>query len=347
MKWKRTLQLVEAHCEGEIGKVITAGVIDVPGRTMYEKMSYLNSTDDSLVRLLMYEPRGCAQMAANLLLPPVNDQADVGLIVLQADGAHPMSGSNVVCVVTVLLETGMVESTEPDSTVVIDTPAGLVHARARCRDGVCEQVTLEMPPAFVASTGNVVDIDGFGPIKADVAFGGEYYVLVRTSEIGLTIEPGNAHLLARAGFTIQNAFAEVVKVQHPAIPELNRITNIMFYEQLDELEIRTCTTGMTGRVDRSPCGTGSTAFMALLKDRGHLEVGQSLVSRSIIDSRFELHCVSETNLGDVPAILCTVSGRAWIYGVEQLGLDPSDPFARGFVLSDTWGERSSTLVRDA
>ena len=344
MEWQRTLQLVEAHCEGEIGKVVTAGVIDVPGRTMYEKMCHLNTTDDALLRLLMYEPRGCAQMAANLLLPPVNEEADVGLIVLQADGAHPMSGSNVICVVTVLLEMGMLDRSEPDATVVVDTPAGLVTAKARCRKGKCEQVTLEMPAAFVAAAGVVAEVEGLGRIKADIAFGGEFYVLVPTSAIGLSIEPGNAHLLARAGFAVQKAFADAVEVQHPTVAALNRITNIMFYEELDNLEIRTCTTGMTGRVDRSPCGTGSTAYMALLKDKGRIQTGERLVSRSIIDSRFELGFISETLLAQTPALLCTVSGQAWIYGIEQLGLDPSDPFARGFVLSDTWGERASTLL---
>ena len=344
MEWQRTLQLVEAHCEGEIGKVVTAGVIDVPGRTMYEKMCHLNTADDALLRMLMYEPRGCAQMAANLLLSPVDEAADVGLIVLQADGAHPMSGSNVICVVTVLLETGMLGRGEPDPRVVIDTPAGLVTARTRFRNGKCEQVTLEMPAAFVAAAGVVAEVEGLGRVEADIAFGGEFYVLVPTSAIGLTIEPGNAHLLARAGFAIQKAFADAMEVQHPTVAELNRITNIMFYEELDNLEIRTCTTGMTGRVDRSPCGTGSTAYMALLKERGRIEAGERLVSRSIIDSRFELGFRSETTLAEVPAILCTVSGQAWIYGIEQLGLDPTDPFARGFVLSDTWGERAGALT---
>ena len=343
MEWQRTLQLVEAHCEGEIGKVVTAGVIDVPGRTMYEKMCHLNTTDDTLLRLLMYEPRGCAQMAANLLLPPVNEEADVGLIVLQADGAHPMSGSNVICVVTVLLEMGMLDRSEPDATVIVDTPAGLVTARARCRKGKCEQVTLEMPAAFVAAAGVVAEVEGLGRIKADIAFGGEFYVLVPTSAIGLSIEPGNAHLLARAGFAGQKAFADTIEVQHPTVAALNRITNIMFYEELDNLEIRTCTTGMTGRVDRSPCGTGSSANLAILHARGQVRTGDVRTSRSIIGGTFTAEMLGETTVGDRLAVLPRITGQGYVFGRQQLRLDDQDPFTDGFAMSDTWGPQVGEL----
>ncbi|HKS11664.1 MAG TPA: proline racemase family protein, partial [Pseudomonas sp.] len=178
MRWKQTLQLAEVHCEGEIGKVITGGVLGIPGATMLDKMNYINEVDDSLRRLVTLEPRGCLQMSVNLLLPPTRPEAHAGFIVLQADKAHPMSGSNCICVVTALLELGMVPMQEPETTVVLDTPAGLVTARAQCADGRCLNVSLDMVPAFVEHLDLAIETEQFGTIKVDVAFGGVYYALI-------------------------------------------------------------------------------------------------------------------------------------------------------------------------
>ncbi|PPA00822.1 proline racemase, partial [Pseudomonas sp. MWU12-2312b] len=196
MRWKKTLQMADVHCEGEIGKVITGGVIDIPGKTLLDKMNYINDVDDSLRRLVMLEPRGCLQMSVNLLLPPTRPEAQAGFIVLQADKAHPMSGSNCICVVTALLELGMLEMVEPVTTVVLDTPAGLVTARARCADGRCQSVSLDMVPSFVEQLDVLIETADFGVIKADIAFGGVYYALVDVDQIGLTIASENARELA-------------------------------------------------------------------------------------------------------------------------------------------------------
>ncbi|SAK75679.1 proline racemase [Caballeronia hypogeia] len=338
MRWKKTLQLVGVHCEGEIGKVITGGVVNIPGATMLDKMNYINEVDDSLRKLVVLEPRGCLQMSVNLLLPPTRPEAHAGFIVLQSDKAHPMSGSNSICVVTTLLEMGIVPMQEPETTVVLDTPAGLVTARATCRDGRCVGVSLNMVPAFVEHLDLPVETAEFGKITVDVAFGGVYYALVDVEQVGLTIAPENARKLADYGVKLRNIINEQVSIQHPLYPEINQIAYVMFRNRVSDVEYQTCTTLPPGRIDRSPCGTGSSANLATLAARGKVDVGGKLKSRSTIGSEFGVELLGKTEVGGRPAVLPKISGRAWIYGIEQIGVDPDDPLAAGFMLSDTWGE---------
>lgn len=340
MRWKKTISLVEVHAAGEIGKVITGGVLDIPGETMLDKMNYINEVDDSIRRFSVYEPRGCAQMTVNLLLPPVHPEADAGFIILQPDRAHAMSGSNSMCVTTALLETGLLPMSEPETRVVLDTPAGLVVATARCRDGSCERVTLDMVPCFADQLDVPVELDGIGTIKVDIAFGGVYYVLVEVDQFGLRIERSAARELVSMGTRIKKAAEAQVSVRHPEFPSLNHIAYTMFHSQ-DENDpeiFRNCTVLQPGRVDRSPCGTGSSARIAVMHARGQIKVGTQIKTRSIIDSEFEVELVGVTHVGERPAVRPRISGRAWIYGFHQLGLDPSDPYPLGYTLSDTWGE---------
>jgi proline racemase len=338
MRWKKTLQMADVHCEGEIGKVITGGVIDIPGKTMLDKMNYINEVDDSLRRLVILEPRGCLQMSVNVLLPPTRPEAQAGFIVLQADKAHPMSGSNCICVVTALLELGMLEMLEPVTTVVLDTPAGLVTARAQCADGRCQSVSLDMVPSFVEQLDAKVETADFGVIKADIAFGGVYYALVDVDQIGLTIAPENARELATQGVRLKGLINEQVKVCHPLFKALNEVAYVMFRNRVDAKTYQTCTTLPPGRVDRSPCGTGSSANLATLNARNLVEVGDKLTSRSTIGGEFQVELLGLTQVAGKPAVLPRITGRAWIYGLHQIGVDPDDPLADGFMLSDTWGE---------
>ena len=338
MRWKKTLQLVDVHCEGEIGKVISGGVLDIPGKTMLDKMNYINEVDDSLRRLVILEPRGCLQMSVNLLLPPTRPEAQAGFIVLQADKAHPMSGSNCICVVTALLELGILPMEEPSTTVVLDTPAGLVTARAQCADGRCVSVSLDMVPSFVEHLDAVIQTDEFGPIKADIAFGGVYYALIDVEQVGLSIEPGKARELANAGVRLRDIINEQVSVKHPLIDSLNEVAYVMFRNRIDQLTWQTCTTLPPGRVDRSPCGTGSSANLATLSARGQVAPGDQLISRSTIGGEFKVELLGLTEVGDRAAVLPRITGRAWVYGMHQIGVDPDDPLADGFMLSDTWGE---------
>ena len=337
MRWKKTLQLIDVHCEGEIGKVITAGVIDVPGATMLEKMNHINEVDDSLRRMVMLEPRGCLQMSVNLLLPPTVPGAHAGFIVLQADKAHPMSGSNCICVVTALLETGMIAMQEPETTVVLDTPAGLVTAIATCSDGRCLSVSLDMVPAFVEQLDREFTIPGFGVVKADIAFGGVYYALIDVDQLQLSISPENARVLASYGVEFRHYINQQIQVRHPLLPLINEIAYVMFRHRLEDKIWQTCTTLPPGRVDRSPCGTGSSANLATLDARGLVNIGEPLISRSTINGEFNVELRGRTQVGDKLAVLPRVTGRAWVYGIQQLGIDPDDPLSAGFMLSDTWG----------
>ncbi|MEO9242126.1 proline racemase family protein [Pseudomonas inefficax] len=337
MRWKQTLQLAEVHCEGEIGKVITGGVLGIPGASMLDKMNYINEVDDSLRRLVTLEPRGCLQMSVNLLLPPTRPEAHAGFIVLQADKAHPMSGSNCICVVTALLELGMVPMQEPETTVVLDTPAGLVTARARCADGRCLSVSLDMVPAFVEHLDLAIETEQFGTLNIDVAFGGVYYALIDVAQTGLSIAPEHARALADAGVALKAVINRQLEIQHPLLPSVNEVAYVMFRNRLDDRTYQTCTTLPPGRVDRSPCGTGSSANLATLAARGLVQPGDQLVSRSTIGGQFQVELLGHGEVGGRPAVLPRVTGRAWLYGLQQLGVDPDDPLAAGFMLSDTWG----------
>jgi proline racemase len=337
MRWSRTIQTVDVHCEGEIGRVITGGVLNVPGATMAEKLHHLNTVDDSLRRWLCSEPRSGPAGSFCLLVPACDPRADVGFIVLQPDQAHAMSGSNAMCATTALLETGMIPMLEPESVVTLDTAAGLVVATATCAGGKVVKVTLDMPPSFVTRQDAVIETAEWGPVRYDLCFGGVFYALVDVDQVGLTIVPENARALAMTGVELRNRIAAVEPALHPATPALNGLSYVMFRSDEPDGALRTCTTLRPGRADRSPCGTGSNSSMAVRSARGLARPGDVVVSRSIIGGEFVTEFVEETSVGPYRATRNRVSGQAWIYGISQIGLDPSDPFPLGFTLSDTWG----------
>ncbi len=337
MRWSRTLQTVDVHCAGEIGRVVTGGVVNIPGATMAEKLHHLNTQDDSLRKLLCSEPRSGPAGSFCLLLPACDPAADVGLIVLQPDQAHAMSGSNAMCATTALLETGMIPMQEPVSVVTLDTAAGLVRATAACKDGKVTKVTLDMPPSFVAQKDAVLETPEWGPVRYDLCFGGVFYALVDVAQIGLTITPENARDLAMIGVDLRNRIAAVEAAPHPTTPALNGLAYVMFRSDEPDGALRTCTTLRPGRADRSPCGTGSNSNMAARHARGAAKPGDVVISRSIIGGEFVTEFVEETTVGPYPATRNRVSGQCWIYGISQIGLDPTDPFPQGFTLSDTWG----------
>lgn len=337
MHWLRTLQTVDVHCAGEIGRVITGGVLDIPGRTMADKLDYVNRKDDSLRRFVCSEPRSAPVGSFCLLLPATMDDADAGFFILQPDRAHAMSGSNAMCVVTAILETGMKPVTGPETLVTLDTAAGPVSAVAACRDGKVVSVSLDMPPAFIASKGAEIETESWGRISYDLCFGGIFYALIDVEQVGLTIAPENARDLAMIGVALGERIAAVDGAQHPTTPALNGLSYVMFRSRDPDGAVRTCTTIRPGRVDRSPCGTGSNANMAVQYAEGRVKIGDVLVSRSIIGTEFTTKLIGETRIGPFPATQSRISGQSWIYGISQIGLDPSDPFPEGFMISDVWG----------
>ena len=343
MRWKRTIQLLDVHAEGEIGKVAIGGVPKIPGNSIAEQLNYINTVDDSLRRFLCLEPRASSIGSVNLLVPAKRPEADAGFIILQADQAHAMSGSNSICVTTALLESGIVEMKEPETVVMLDTAAGLVKATATCKDGRCERVTLTMTPSFVQELDVELDTPDWGRIKLDLCYGGIFYALVDVGQVGTTIDKANARTLVEAGMKIKELVNRAIPVVHPEIPEINGVAYVMFRDTEADGTVRTCTTMWPGRVDRSPCGTGSSANLATLHARGLAKVGDVFTSRSIIGSEFKVGLQAVTEVAGRPAIIPTISGRGWTFGLHQVALDPFDPLAEGFAMTDTWGPEAGNI----
>lgn len=343
MRFENSLELLLVHCQGELGHVLVGGAPEIPGETMLDKVNHINNVDDSLRRFVTFEPRANVAMSVNLLVPPTRPDADAGFIVLQADRAHPMSGSNCICVVTALLESGRVAMSEPETMVRLDTPAGLIVARARCENGRCIGVSLDNVPSFAELLDHEIDTPSWGTIRVDIAFGGVYYALVDVGQVGLTIAPDNARELAEAGMELKRILAEQVKVSHPTLPGVDEIAYVMFRDKEPDGAVRTCTTLQPGRVDRSPCGTGSSANLATLHARGLVSVGDARTSRSIINGEFRAEAIGETEVAGRKAVLPRITGRGYVYGRTELRVASDDPFQRGFALSDTWGPQVGLL----
>ncbi len=336
MRWDRVISAVGVHAEGEIGRVITGGVAGVPGATLIQKMQHINTCDDSLLRFTLFEPRGAAQMTVNVLLPAIHPEADAAFIPLQPDGAHALSGSNCMCVATALLETGMVAMREPETRLVLETPSGLVSVTAHCKQGKCERVSLDMVPSFVVALDRIIEVPGIGRLSVDVAYGGCYFILVDIDQLGLALDRAEARKLVELGMAIQRSAAEQIAVRHPVFHEIAQIDYALFTGAHKD-GFRNCNIIFPGRVDRSPCGTGSAARLAVMHARGELGIGVPVSMYSLIDSRFDCEIVGTTQVGEYAAIIPRISGRAWVYSLEQYGRDPSDPYPDGYVLADTWG----------
>ncbi len=343
MRWSKTVTMVEAHAEGEVGRVVTGGILDVPGATMIDKLRYMNSDGDALRRFLVFEPRGYAQMSTVLFLPPTIPEAHAGMIVLQGDKAHAMSGSNAICLVTVLLETGVIQIQEPETTVVLDTPSGLVTAVAQCADGKCVSVEIEMTPCYVDALETAVEVPGIGRVNLSIAFGGIFYALIDPTQFGVMIEADSARALVDAGCRIHRAVNRQLQITHPEHPELNGLSYVMFMSSTENGQLRGATIMPPGRVDRSPCGTGSSARLALMHARGEVRPSDTFHALSIIDSRFEVRLLRTTEFYGRPAVVPAIKGRGWIHGIHQIGLDPSDPYPKGYCVADCWGEGSDLL----
>ena len=338
MRWSKTVTLVEAHAEGEVGRIVTGGVIDVPGATIADKLRHLNEVDDSLRRFLVFEPRASAQMSTCLIFPPTRPDADIGFIILQGDKAHAMSGSNSICLVTSVLETGMLAMTEPETVVRIDTASGLVTARAACRNGKVERVTLTMNPSYAHELDAVVDVEGFGKIKVDISYGGIFYALIDPAQFGLEIRADLARKLVEAGTAVHRAVNAQLDIAHPELAGMKGISYTMFVSHNEAGELKGATVMPPGRIDRSPCGTGNSARLAVAAARGLAKPGDSFTARSIIDSTFDVHYASDTTVAGRPAVQPIISGRGWIHGIHQIGVDPTDPYPQGFSVADTWGD---------
>ena len=339
MRSSRTIHVVSCHAEGEVGDVIVGGVAPPPGRTLWEQRGWIAS-EGTLRNFLLQEPRGGVFRHVNLLVPPVDPRAQMGFIVMEPADTPPMSGSNSICVATVLLETGILPMQEPETRLLLEAPGGLVEARASCADGRVERVTILNVPSFADRLGAPLEVAGLGTLTVDTAYGGDSFVIVDAAAAGVEIAPHNARRLAELGVRITAAANEQLGFRHPDNPDWDHISFCQFTEPVRRaggaLTGRNAVAIRPGKIDRSPTGTGCSARMAVLHARGEMLVGDEYLARSIIDSEFYCRIEAETTVGDRPAILPTVSGRAWITGIHQHMLDPHDPWPEGYRLADTW-----------
>jgi len=333
------LSVVGCHAEGEVGDVIVGGFPPPSGSTMFERMKTMEREFDHVRRFLLCEPRGSVCRHANLLTPPLSPGCEYGVIIMEPTEYVPMSGSNLICTVTVLLETGAVAMNEPETVVMVDTPAGPVKATAECRDGRCRSVEFENVPSFVDRLEAMVEVPGIGTVAVDVAYGGMFYAIVDATKLGFGVEPSEARELAVAGERIRLAAREQLEVVHPENAGIRGVSIVQLtrpFEGVGQVTRNTCIVA-PGRSDRSPTGTGTCARLAVLHARGQMAVGESMIHESIIGSRFHGRIVSATSVGGKPAIVPAIRGRAWITGFHTYLLDPDDPYPEGYLLADSWG----------
>jgi proline racemase len=334
---RRAVTVVGCHAGGEVGNVVVGGVIPPHGDTVFERMVSLRA-DDRLRRLLLREPRGSVAVHANLIVPSLRPDCDAGFIIMEPTEYPAMSGSNTICVATVLLETGMVEMHEPETVLRLEAPAGIVEVKAACRDGRCESVELTNVPSFADRLAAPLEVEGIGTIDVDVAYGGMWYAIAGARELGFALEPSEARELARVGELIRLAAREQLECVHPENSEIAGVSIVEIAGAWQGVGAVTKNAVIVspGRLDRSATGTGLCARMAVLHARGLLHVGESMTHSSVLGSTFKGRVVSETTVSGRAAIVPSICGSAWITGITQVLVDPTDPFPEGYLLSDTW-----------
>ena len=342
MRSSKTVHVISAHAEGEVGDVIVGGVLPPPGDTIWEQSRWI-ARDETLRNFVLNEPRGGVFRHVNLLVPPKHPEAQAAWIIMEPEDTPPMSGSNSICVSTVLLDAGLIPMQEPETRLVLEAPGGLVRVRAECRNGKAERIHVQNVPSFAAELDRALEVEGLGTLMADTAYGGDSFVIVDAAALGFSLCEDEAHDIATLGVRITNAGNDQLGFSHPENPDWRHISFCLFAGPLEDgaegLETGAAVAIQPGKVDRSPTGTALSARMAVLHARGRMKVGDRLTARSVIGSTFSGTILGQTAVGDNPAIVPEISGRGWITGTHQHMLDPSDPWPEGYRLSDTWGAR--------
>lgn len=333
MRTSRIFHAVDSHTEGMPTRVITGGVGTIPGATMAERRLWFMENSDGIRNLLMREPRGHASMSGAILQPSTRPDADFGVLYIEVSGLLPMCGHGTIGVATVLVETGMVEVHEPITTVRLDTPAGLVIAEVAVKDGQAESVTIRNVPSYSDRLGASVEVPGYGTVNYDLAFGGNFYAIVELDDLGLPFERERKNDLLAAGLAIMDAINETDEPVHRERDDIRGCHHVYLKAPGSNAQYsRHAMAIYPGWFDRSPCGTGTSARMAQLHAKGELDMNTDFINESYIGSQFTGRLVEETTVGGLPAVIPTVTGRAWLTGTAQYFLDPTDPFPEGFSL---------------
>ena len=342
MRSTKTIHVISAHAEGEVGDVIVGGVAPPPGDTLWAQSRWI-AVNNTLRNFVLNEPRGGVFRHVNLLVPPKDPAADAGFIIMEPEDTPPMSGSNSICVATVLLDAGIVPMREPVTDLTLEAPGGLVRVRADCRNGKAERIHVQNLPSFAAKLDASLAVDGLGTLNVDTAYGGDSFVIVDAAAVGLALTPDEAHDIARLGVRITAAANAALGFRHPENPDWDHISFCLFAGPVTDspegLHTKAAVAIRPGKVDRSPTGTAMSARLAVLHARGQLPEGGRLTAESLIGSTFGGRIVGTATVGGQTAIIPEISGRAWITGMHQHMLDPDDPWPEGYRLSDTWGAR--------
>ena len=339
MRSTRSINIVSCHAEGEVGDVIVGGVAPPPGETIWEQSRWI-AQDQSLRNFVLNEPRGGVFRHINLLVPAKDKRAAMGWIIMEPEDTPPMSGSNSICVATVLLDTGIVPMTEPETRMVLEAPGGLVEIVAQCAEGKAQSITVRNVPSFADKLDATIEVEGIGTLTVDTAYGGDSFVIADAKALGFAIREDEARDLAETGIRITRAANEQLGFTHPTNPDWAHISFCQIAGPLETADgVLTGANAVAiqpGKIDRSPTGTGSSARMAVLQARGLMGVGDHYLARSIIGSSFHCRLEALAELAGKPAIIPSITGRAWITGTRQEMLDPADPWPAGYRLSDTW-----------
>jgi proline racemase len=327
------VRTVESHTEGMPTRVVLGGLPVIPGHGMPQRLAWARSHLDDLRKALVREPRGHAAMFGAILMPATRPDADVGVLYMSASGFLPMCGHGTIGVATVLVARALVAITEPTTEVRLDTPAGLVVARVSVYHGRPVHVTFTNVASFVAARDVPVEVPGYGTQMIDIAYGGNFYAIVEAEHLGVRLHTDDRERLTDLGLTVIRAVREQVAITHPARPGQAELRAAVLAEAAGPTQpARNLMVKEPRYFDRSPCGTGTSARMALLHARGQLAIGQEFVHESILGTRFQGRLTGITTVGALPAVIPEITGRAWITGTSEFSLDPSDPFPAGFEL---------------
>ena len=350
MRFSNMITAVDAHAAGEPGRVITGGILDMPGDSVLEKMQWMEKNADHIRLRMLREPRGYPALCCNLIVPPKHPDADAGFIIMEQTEYPAMSGSNVMCVTTVLLETGMVPMQEPVTELTLEAPAGLIKVQAACKDGKVTKVTFRNVPAFAIHLDVEIDVPHLGKVIVDIAWGGMLFVIADAEQLGIEVTSENGGELVRASEMIRVATVEQMPVFHPETPSftgpsISQISGLPTHPKAHRKNAVTLATGIldwdkpatwTGVLDRSPCGTGTCAKMAVLHAKGRLDIGEEFVHESVLGTLFTGKLLETTSVGQYEAVVPEISGQAWITGFANYVVDPTDPLPNGYTVGDIW-----------
>ena len=338
MKLNKMISVIDTHTAGEAARLVTAGVPKIPGKDIVEKKQYLIDNLDDLRKSVMFEPRGHQDMFGAFLLPPTKEEADFALIFMDTGGYLNMCGHNTIAAVTAAVETGMVDVEEgaTEKEVVVETPAGLIYSTAKLKDDgtKVKEVSFRNVESFLYKRDLELDVEGVGHIKFDISFGGSFFCILSADQLGLEVKPENASKLKEAGLKIRDAVNANIEIQHPTLSHIKSVDLVEIYDKPShpEATYKNVVVFGDGNIDRSPCGTGTSAKLATLYAKGELKPGEPFVYESILGTLFKGRIVEERKLADFDAIIPEITGSGYILGFSNYVYDPDDSLTYGFLL---------------